>query len=325
MVDRRLERSIQKLFGDRTRINEVDLRPITDGLETLGGKLAFPLKLAGLVYSELRYERWRRGPGRSARLERPVLMYGMPHSGTSVAMRLFASHPDVANLSEANTILQPQGYFDFREGETVRTAAEATPQETRRLHQRFEFQRQRRGKARFINKSPMNSVRLDFLRAVFPDAYFIHIIRDGRGVINSLVNEHPEDEVNAHNRLPVERRVNPFPGPKPANWRSLLRDDIIEQFALQWNEVVGFALAEEKRLGLNVIHLKYEDLAADNRGSMEKLFEFAGIRTDPQTLAHLREKVDNRNVKWKKRLGPEDQERINRIIGPLQKELGYLD
>ena len=322
-MERKLERGIQEFFGNRVRINEVDLRPITDGLGTLGGKLAFPFRLAGLVYSELRYELWRRTAGREARLEKPVLMYGMPHSGTSVAMRLFASHPDVANLSEANTILQPLGYFDWQNGETVRTAAEATPQEIRRLHQRFEFQRQRKNKALFINKSPMNSVRLDFLNAVFPDAYFIHIIRDGRAVINSLVNEHPEDQVNLHNRRPVVQRHNPFPGPKPANWRSLLRDDIIEQFALQWVEVVGFALEEEKRLGLNVIHLRYEDLAANNRASMVKLFEFTGLRADEESVGHLREKVDNRNYKWKEKLSSETVKMITEIQGPVLRGLGY--
>ncbi len=35
-------------------------------------------------------------------------------------------------------------------------------------------------KPRFVNKCPGNSVRIEFLQEIFPDAIFIHIIRDGR-------------------------------------------------------------------------------------------------------------------------------------------------
>ncbi len=46
------------------------------------------------------------------RLRRPVFMIGCPRSGTGVAMRMFASHPRVANLSEAGSLWDPRHYND---------------------------------------------------------------------------------------------------------------------------------------------------------------------------------------------------------------------
>jgi hypothetical protein len=38
-----------------------------------------------------------------------------------------------------------------------------------------------------INKHPRNAVRIEYIRSVFPDGSFIHVIRDGRAVVNSIL------------------------------------------------------------------------------------------------------------------------------------------
>ncbi|MEK7863976.1 MAG: sulfotransferase, partial [Chloroflexota bacterium] len=52
----------------------------------------------GGLGTELAYRVWLLVGGRAARLERPIFMIGCPRSGTTVAVELFALHPDVANL-----------------------------------------------------------------------------------------------------------------------------------------------------------------------------------------------------------------------------------
>ena len=44
------------------------------------------------------------------------------------------------------------------------------------------------GAKRFLNKNTRNCRRIRFLNKVFPDAKFIHIVRDGRAVVASLIN-----------------------------------------------------------------------------------------------------------------------------------------
>jgi hypothetical protein len=38
-----------------------------------------------------------------------------------------------------------------------------------------------------IEKTPDNCLRVDFIRKIFPDAYFIYIQRDGRNSISSMM------------------------------------------------------------------------------------------------------------------------------------------
>ena len=45
------------------------------------------------------------------------------------------------------------------------------------------------GRPRFVNKNLQNSFRVRLLNLIFPDAKFIHIIRDGRAVAFSLLNK----------------------------------------------------------------------------------------------------------------------------------------
>jgi Sulfotransferase family len=288
---RMTEHRIQMLLGDRTRINEIDPRIVTRDWGTAGWLVKRPYRVARTFAYETLCEAWRHTAGRAARVERPILMYGVPHWGTSISMHLVARHPDVANLSEANPTLQPPGYFDNAEGSRVRTAEEATPAEIRRLHQRFEFHRWLHRKARLLNKSPNNAVRLDFLHRVFPDACFVHILRDG--------------------------------GCKPPNWRDLLRDDGLEQHALQWREVVRYALKLEEKLGLRVLHVRHEELCADPRGTLERIFHFAGLSVSPATLARIPERMENQNFKARERLTGEQLDRLTALQADVLRRVGY--
>ncbi len=320
---RMTELRLQEMLGNRTRLNEVDPRVLTRDFGTAGWFVKFPARAAKTLAYELRYELWRRTAGRSARAERPVLMYGMPHSGTTISMHLAATHPDLANLSEANPILQPHGYFDYANGDYVRSAADATPAEIERLHRRFAFQAWREGKPRVLNKSPNNTVRLDFLKAVFPDAVFVHIIRDGRAVVHSLIWGHAQPGEPEDRFKPWREREDPFPGVKPPRWRELLRDNPLEQHALQWRDALAYAFEVEERLRLPVLHVRYETLCQDPRGTLETLFSFAGLPVSPEIMARVPERLENRNEKWRTRLAAEDAALITAIEEPVLRRLGY--
>jgi Sulfotransferase family len=43
------------------------------------------------------------------------------------------------------------------------------------------------GATRFLEKSPNNSFNIDLIHRVFPDARFVHLIRDGRDVVTSML------------------------------------------------------------------------------------------------------------------------------------------
>lgn len=270
-------------------------------------------QLNGLAY-EMAFHLWERTAGRNARLERPIFIIGCPRSGTTVATELFARHPDVVSLSEAQEVWDPEHHLD-PEADHHWTAERVTSEEARRLHARFEFHRRLHRARRLLNKNPRSSVRLDYIRAVFPDACFLHVIRDGRAVVHSLLEE---------TRKHPQRGQFPFGNfCKPPNWRELLRYPALEQAAWQWKEIVSHVLTRRQDLGASYHEFHYEDLCVDPRGVLREAYAFAGLRVDRDALGRLPEGLDSRNLKWKMALGSGDIEAVNRIQAPLLQQLGY--
>jgi hypothetical protein len=95
-------------------------------------------------------------------------------------------HPDVAQWYE------PYFVWDrhFRAApDDRREAWEATSEVIRQIRGAFEAYRRARGVAIVVDKSPRNCLKLPFIRAVFPEAKFIFLFRDGRDTILSIHRE----------------------------------------------------------------------------------------------------------------------------------------
>lgn len=256
---------------------------------------------------------WRFTFGRGKRLARPIFMIGCSRSGTTLAAGLFGLHPDVADFSEAHEIWDPRHYRD-PEADHHWTSAQATQAEAIRLHARFEYVRRYLGKERFFNKNPRSSVRIDYIRAVFPDAVFVHVIRDGRAVVASMLE---------FMRARAHLENTPMPFCRPPEWRALLRADKTEQGALQWCAIVRHVLSKKAELGPVYHEFRYEELCQDPRGVLAPAFRFAGLRADAEVLANLPERLDSQNYKWREQLTPAQIGTVNRVEAPLLEQLGY--
>jgi hypothetical protein len=249
-----------------------------------------------------------------ARLVEPIFLVGSPRSGTTLTVDLFAQHPDVANWSEAGRLWDPIHYHD-PEADHDWTAEQATAGQIRRLHRWCEWYRQSHGKARFVNKHPRNSLRIGYLRRVFPDARFIHVIRDGRAVVSSILAQ-----IGSRER----RQKRPMGGfAKPPGWRALMRDDLAEQTALQWQAIVRAVREQRAALGSAYTEVRYEALCAAPRETYRELFRFAGLRSDDTALAGIPERLEG-SESWRKQLAPEQLITIEKAAGDLLRELGYL-
>lgn len=247
-------------------------------------------------------------------IEKPVFIIGCPRSGTSITADLFGAHPYVANWSEAGEIWDPCRYHD-PQADHHWDASMVTEEDAARLHAWFEYYRKRRGKQRFVNKHPRNSVRIGYIDRIFTQAFFIHVIRDGRAVVNSIVNEIENDPF---------RQTIPFGNfCKPPGWREFLRDDPIEQAALQWREIVRFILDHREQLGDRYHELTYEDLCQDPRGTLASAFPAVELPATEETMTRIPRSLKNMNFKYRSELSMEQIERINDVQGALLRELGY--
>jgi len=180
---------------------------------------------------------------------------------------------------------------------------------------------------RFLNKNPDNSVRIRYLNRLFPDARFIHILRDGRAVCNSLLKFR---EAAADFFGPEHRHAKS--GVKVKAWGEIekyWRDDPLYAAGLVWKEVIE--TLERDRTCIEphrYLEVRYEDFVGEPLSYLRKLVEFCGLRWDHAVEAALTEATGNlslggRNDAWKKRLNSEQLDRLLTVIGPKMGEYGY--
>lgn len=115
-----------------------------------------------------------------------VFIVGSPRSGTTILGEILDKHRAIAQWYE------PYFMWDrhFRNApDDVRTAADATPKIKKQIHRSFSRYRRKSGKKIIVDKSPRNSLKIPFILEIFPNARFIHILRDGRDATLSIHKE----------------------------------------------------------------------------------------------------------------------------------------
>jgi hypothetical protein len=171
-----------------------------------------------------------------------------------------------------------------------------------------------RRKSRYGDKTPSYMQRLDALEQVFPDAQYVHLIRDGRDAGLSF--------------LAMRRR----PAFNPARPRG------IGAFASQWRLEIEAARRLGRRTGPErYFELKYEDLVAEPESHLRRVCEFLGLAFEPEMLAY-HERIDATQLRdhprlaepprkgvrsWRRELPTADAEVFEAVAGDLLAELGY--
>ena len=169
----------------------------------------------------------------------------------------------------------------------------------------------RSGKDGYADKTPAYLGRIDLLARSFPEARFVHVIRDGRDVALSLAQ--------SFDRTPQT------PAQAGLFWSERVRD----------GREQGRALAPERYL-----ELRYEDLVDEPEAAMRTLTGFLGIAYDGAMLErpnvarvlagypdasvhqHLSGPIERRRD-WRQELGVAERRRLELFAGPLLAELGY--
>ncbi len=179
------------------------------------------------------------------------------------------------------------------------------------------------GKSRWAEKTPRNISRIGAIFRCFPEARFVHVLRDGRDVACSL-RTHPRHRVENGKLVPLN------------NWKAIAgcarrwRDDI-EDSRPFWSDPRFHTV-------------RYEDLVLNARPVLERLMAFLGEPWDEAMLEHAGAGAPFRDVtrfaqspealaavstaslsRWQRDLDAKDRRIFKRIAGPLLVELGYAD
>jgi hypothetical protein len=240
---------------------------------------------------------------RLGREERLVFVVGCPRSGTTFLGRAIGGLP---------------GFVDFGEVTPWKAALPSGPsaEELRRILERI----RRIGLAwglRGVEQTPETAHVLDAAFAAYPEALAVHVVRDGRDVVCSLLER---GWLNADQAGKDDAGL-PY-GPEPRFWVEPERREEFSQVsdarrcAWAWRRYVGAVQAAAA--GDRLLEVRYETLA----GVADRLAEFLGanVTSTHRALDGFR---DSSIGRWKKELTPEQVDDVEAEAGPLLAELGY--
>ena len=224
--------------------------------------------------------------------DRPVFIVAAPRSGSTLLFELLARSPsgftigdECHRIMEGIAALHPasHGWASNR-----LTADDATPEVSARLTAGFAAElRDRNGQppapgavVRFLEKTPKNSLRIPFLAAAFPGAHFIHLCREPRGNISSILDAWRSGRFTTYPELPG------WPGPAWTmllipGWRELIGRPLAEVATRQWCAANDHILADLAALPPERWRAAdYGELLSDHRATAGRLCTFAGLAPD---------------------------------------------
>lgn len=241
--------------------------------------------------------------------ERPVIVVGAPNSGTTMFARALNLHPELANRSEERVLWNPRFHHSDMASDYF-SAHHATAWRKFVLKGNFAyFHRRFKGK-RIVNKHPENSLRLEFIKEIFPEAYYIHLLRDGRAVVNSNLGRR-------NSGVPFANWV------LPPDWEDFADSHPVEQFAYMWKSCVDSIQSVAPNLA-NFREIRYEDLAENQDKIFRELFKWLQVTVDEELINKM-PRIENRNFKWKEKLSEKEIAMIQKFAGDTLQRNGYAE
>ena len=211
---------------------------------------------------------------RGSESELPVLVMGMPRTGTSLTEQILASHPAVFGAGEVT-------FWDAAWNKWQQAlqdgSADAARQQRMSAAYLERLKSPRAGVLRVIDKMPANFLYAGLIHGLFPRARFIHMLRHPLDTCLSIyfqnffgMGPYANDLDSLAHYYGQYQRVM-------AHWRSLLPDTA-------------------------VLDVPYEALIADQEGWSRRMLDFIGLPWDPKVLDfHQTERAVITASKWQVR------------------------
>ncbi len=229
------------------------------------------------------------------RINRPILVVGSPRSGTSVLTWCLGQHPNIFPVPESNWMgeFASNVAISYRVGtargdRTILSAMDISTEEFfanfgRSINDlivghRPDLERRRKmtrpptePKLRWVDGTPEYSLHICGLRKLFPEAVFVHLLRDVRPVVRSMLNFH---RVAGTHLVQSE-----------------------EQAYKYWLRMVKACVRAEQAYGSRVVHrLLYTALIDDPKSAIRSLLDFIGEPYCARCLEPLSQRINSSNV-----------------------------
>ncbi|MEX0923270.1 MAG: sulfotransferase [Rhodovibrionaceae bacterium] len=238
----------------------------------------------------------------------PFFVMGFLKSGTTWLQLLLDAHPEIACKGEAHfwdsffeDLMKSVQHFNRRKkwlAETTFQGLEPFPGIARedvgaimRLVVARVLTRAARGKAAKLygEKTPNTIHYIEPALTIFPEARFLHIVRDGRDAAVSCWFH--------YRRVKAEQVQQRWSGSFAA---------FLETSAQQWAQETAKGRAAAARWPGRVIELRYEDLLAEPEQTLGRLTAFLEVDSKPETLRACLAAADFAKLSGGREAGEED-------------------
>jgi hypothetical protein len=289
-------------------------------------------------------------------LKPPIILLGNVRSGTTILQQLVAEHPAVEKWYEPRTVWL---YADPGRRHDEFDESDATPKVKRYVREQFlKFQKQH-DNCTIVEKTPINVLKIPYVRAIFPEAYYLYLVRNpfsflssvemkwqaGRGLapggatlsrkglrrrlqttpISQLHHYAIPYIVHQFERRILRRKYVSIWGPRYRGIHEDLKShDLLTVIARQW--AVCSRKAEEDLARFRpgeVLRVRYEDFVLDPIRDLERICAHCRLELTRDMAKAARESVKpDRQLKWQ-RLDPRDVARIIPEVEDEMKRHGY--
>lgn len=242
-------------------------------------------------------------------INKPIFVVGSPRSGTSILTWCLGHHPNLFPVPESNWMgnfainvavayqvgaargdLSILSAMDIREDELFAMIGGSINDMILRHRTNLETKRETRSvrlkleprwleatstaagpKTRWVDGTPEYSLHIYGLRRLFPQALFIHLFRDVRAVVRSMVNFHRVAGIH------------------------LVANE--EEAYRYWTRTVKACLMAERAYGPNVVHrIRYADLIDNPELEMRSLLGFLKENYTDKCLEPLELRINSSSV-----------------------------
>ena len=264
----------------------------------------------------VRHQRGRLGDHFGSLDDRMVFVFGSPRSGTTFLAGAIGSLPGFVDLGEVAAL--KAAIPELADLPPVRAAPRIRRllAVTRRLGLV--------GSRRAVEGTPETAFVVEAVSAAFREAKLVHIVRDGRDVVCSLLDRGwlsagrgGEDEAG----LPLGAEPRFWVEPERASEFAAGSD--VRRAAWAWRRYVSAAREAGAARRTNFLEIRYERLTADPDAVADDLAEFLAAPRDP--LARALDAAHGFSVgRHRRELTEAQLAEVADESGDLLRELGYL-
>jgi len=273
-------------------------------------------------------------------VDSPIYLLGTGRNGSTLLGKVLSLHSSVCFLNEPKALwhsVYPYadvlGNYSDAPARFELQANDASDNVQKKTCRLYAFALRVTASDRILDKNAESVFRTSFIRAIFPDARFLFLMRNGHDVVNSVAQWS-----RSHGRTGESGEINNWWGKNQRKWNILVDElvskdedlhpfiDNIKRFqsqhdraAVEWilTAKKGRKLLQEDRENTHLV--RYEDFLEQPNATLDGIFRFCSLPADKKVYFYAQKTIRKSHNRERVSLSPIIEPTFNRVL----YEYGY--